>query len=138
MIMIAGTVGSAIASEFLRAAEDIEATVNVEALAKSERKDRPALYPETLHGLNALVIGLAGYANEDTLDAVIECTLDIALLQRAKPKSAALKALPLRELATAGFEMIIEGALEKGLAEQILVHPAYKEHQARRSAEGLN
>ncbi len=137
MIMIAGTVGSAIASEFLRAAEDIEATVNVEALANAARKDRPALYPETLHGLNALIFGLSGYANEQTLDAVIECTLDIALLQRAKPRSASLKALPLRELATAGFEMIIETALQKGLADRILAHPAYQEHHARRSAQGL-
>lgn len=137
MIMIAGTIGDAAASEFMRAAEDIAATVNVAALVAAKRKDRPPLYPETLHGLNALIFGLAGYLNDDSIDAVIECTLDIALLQRAKPKAQALKALPLKELATAGFEMVIQSSLNKGLAQRILDHPAYQQHQATRKAQGL-
>jgi len=137
LIMIAGTVGTAIASEFIRAAEDIDATVNVEALVKAARKDRPNLYPETLHGLNALIFGLAGFVNEKALDAVIECTLDIAKLQQAKPKAEALKSIPLQELATAGFEMIIEKSLQNDLADRIVEHPAYIEYLNERKANGL-
>ena len=137
MIMIAGTVGSAVASEFLRAAEDIEASVNVEALVNAPRKSRGPLYPETLHSLNALIFGLVGYVNDENVDAVIECTLDVAQLHAVKPNAASLKAVPLRELATAGFEMVIEASFQQGLADRIIAHPAYASHQATRKAQGL-
>ncbi|WP_108819281.1 ATP-binding protein [Pseudovibrio sp. Alg231-02] len=137
MVMVAGAVGTAVASEFLRAADDIEASVTIEALVEAPRKSRAPLYPNTLHGLNALIFGLVGYLNDKNIDAVIECTLDIGELQILNPKSVELKKIPLREIATAGFEMIIETSLQKGLADHILSNPAYHDHQKKREAQGL-
>ncbi|MEL6522340.1 MAG: MoxR family ATPase [Pseudomonadota bacterium] len=137
MVMIAGTIGTAVAADFLRAAEDIEATVNVEKLVKTARSKRARLYPESLHGLNALTYGLVGYLTPKTLDPVVDCVLDIAELQSLKPKAKKLEALPLRELATAGFEMVIDKALREGMAERLIAHPAYVAHQSRRAAQGL-
>lgn len=129
MIMIAGTVGTSVATEFLRVAEDAEATVNLDALVQAQRKSRAPLYPDTLHGLNALIFGLSAYVNDDTVDNVIKCTLDIRELQIMKPKSKGLKSIPLHKLATVGVEMIIETSLQKGLTDRILAPPACNEHQ---------
>ncbi|MEM8837823.1 MAG: AAA family ATPase [Pseudomonadota bacterium] len=137
LIMIAGTVGTAIAGQFLQVADDIEATVDIEALVAAERRARPDLYPATLHGLNALMFGLVSYLNKDNSSAIIETMLDIGELRKLRQNTEGLSVLPLRELATAGFEMLIERCLDLGIADTILDHPAYSAHMAERRELGL-
>jgi hypothetical protein len=61
--MVAGTVGAAAAAEFALLADEIAATVQIDAMMAAPRKDRAlAMYPRTLHGLTALVYGLVGAA----------------------------------------------------------------------------
>lgn len=137
LVMIAGTVGAAVAGEFLQVADDIEASVDIDALVASDRAERAVLYPTTLHGLNALIFGLAAYVNEGNASAVIESLLDVGELRKLRPDADGLKLLPLQELSTAGFEMLIERCLALGLAETILNHPAYAAHMAERRDLGL-
>lgn len=137
LIMIAGTVGLAIASDFLKHADDLEANVNIEALVMSDRCSRGPLYPSTLHGLNSLLFGLVGYVHEKNVSEIIEVMLDIANLATLVPESNELDILPLRELATSGFEMLIERCLALNLADTIIDHPAYKEYMDARAAQGL-
>lgn len=136
-IMIAGTVGTAVAAEFLLVADDIAAMVGIEDLLAAKREDRPELYPTSLHGLNALTYGLVGWLNKASLDGVISCILEIGDLNTLRPQEEAFARLPLRELSTAGLELAIEKSLQNGFADRILVHPDYIAHQARRRADGL-
>lgn len=137
LVMVAGTVGTAVASEFLRVADDIEATVDIVALVAAKRGERGRLYPPSLHGLNALIFGLVGYVKPENAEAVIEVMLDIGELRDLVPDPVKVAGLPLRELATAGFEMLIERCLALDLADTILSHPAYLAHLERRAADGL-
>ena len=135
--MIAGLVGTAIAAEFIRMAEEIEVNVDVVRLLGTPHHERLALYPASLHGLNAVIFGIAGIVNADNIGAAIECTLGIGELEGAGTQGGQFAALPLRELATAGFEMLIERSFALGLAEHILDNPAYKKHIAMRKSLGL-
>jgi len=63
--------------------------------------------------------------------------LDIAELREMVTDPPKAAGLPLRELATAGFEMLIERCLALDLADVILDHPAYLAHLERRAADGL-
>ena len=136
-VMVAGTVGQAVASDFLPVADDVEAGVKVDEMVRATRDERAAMYPETLHGLNALVFGLVGYASPSNFEAVVETLLDIGDLARRRPDAAAFRALPLAEIATSGFESLIGRALALGLADRLLAHPSYKAHTERRAALGL-
>lgn len=137
LVMIAGVVGTAIAAEFLRVAEDIEANVDVLAMLAAPRKARAAMYPATLHGLNAVIFGVSASVTAGNADAAIETVLDIGRLGSLRKRDRAFAGLPLRELATAGFEMLIERCLALGLADRILKNPDYKAHVADREALGL-
>lgn len=137
LIMVAGVVGTAVAAEFLRVADDIEANVDVLRMLDAPRKSRAALYPNTLHGLNAVMFGAAAAVSADNVDAAIETVLDIGRLAVLRKSDRALTALPLKELATAGFEMLIERCLALGLADRILKNPDYKSHVEDRRALGL-
>ncbi|WP_460275523.1 ATP-binding protein [Celeribacter sp. ULVN23_4] len=137
MVMISGLVGTAVAAEFIRMAEDIEANVDVVRLLSTPQHERPALYPASLHGLNAVIFGIAAVANADNIDAAIECILGIAELEGAGKRGGQFAALPLRELATAGFEMLIERSFALGLADRMLDNPSYKKHIAKRVSLGL-
>jgi hypothetical protein len=101
------------------------------------RDDRRALYPTTLHGLNALVFGLVGYLNDHKLDPVVETLIDIAGLAARRPDDPELRALPLVEMTTAGFEAPIGRALVLGLANRLIAHPSCLAHAERRAAPDL-
>lgn len=128
-VMIAGTVGAAPAAEFALLADDIAATLNIADLLATPREDRVPLYPRSLHGLTALAFALAGSATKDTLPAAIEILADL----RQLPDTG----LPLSELASFGFELLISRALEKGWAETFAASPAYADYAAERRAVGL-
>ncbi|MDM7932877.1 MoxR family ATPase [Tabrizicola sp.] len=130
-VMIAGTVGAAAAAEFALLADDIAATVQIGALLAAPRAERAALYPRTLHGLTALVYGLVGAVSRETLPAAIEVLADLRGL------GAKMPGLPVADLASFGFELLIGRALENGWQEAFAISDAYAGYAAERQAAGL-
>ena len=130
-VMIAGTVGAAPAAEFALLADEIAATVQIDEMLATPRAKRMALYPRTLHGLTALVYGLTGAATPDTLPAAIEILADLRGLGAMAP------GLPVAELASFGFELLIGRALERGWQAAFAISEAYAGYAAERRAAGL-
>jgi len=136
-IMIAGTVGKHIAAEFAIIADDIAATVKVHEMVKVKRKDRVAMFPTTMHGLNAMVFGLLGMADKENADAVIEIMVDLGRLKTLRPDTPEFKQIPLKELSTHGFESLIGKLMDKGLHQVILDNPAFQDYTKEREELGL-
>lgn len=134
--MISGTLGVAVAAEFSVVADDIAVSVHVGELLEADPKARHALYPQSLHGLNALVFGLVGAANAETIPAVIEALEDLRHLADKRPEPA-FAALPLAELCSFGFEMLMAKALKQDLTEAFAESQAYAAYAASRQAAGL-
>lgn len=135
-ILVAGVVGEAIAAEFMIVADDVAATVQVGEMLGLPRKERAALYPANMHGLNALIYGLVGALDAETAAAAIEIMADLAALSRLRPEPG-FRSLPLAELRAYGFELLIRKGLDLGLGEAFLASPAYQEYDAERRAAGL-
>lgn len=135
-LMVAGTVGEAVAAEFALIADDIAATVQVAEMIAASGRARLALYPASMHGLTALVYALVSAADERNLPQVIEIMADIRRLSSLRD-DAALARLPLGELTTHGFEMLLRRALERGWQGPFLTSPAYAAYAAERRAAGL-
>lgn len=135
-LMVAGTVGEAVAAEFALIADDIAATVQVGEMIAAGGRARLALYPASMHGLTALVYALVTAADEGTLPAIIEIMADIRRLSTLRD-DATLARLPLGELTTHGFEMLLRRALERGWQAPFLASPAYAAYAAERRAAGL-
>jgi MoxR-like ATPase len=131
-VMIAGTVGAAPAAEFALLADEIAASVQIDALLATPRKQRADLIPRTLHGLTALVYGLIGGTTRATLPAAIEVLADLPDLG-----GKGLGGLPLAELATFGFEMLIGRAFDQGWQDIFATSDAYAAYAAQRQAAGL-
>lgn len=131
-VMIAGTVGVAAAAEFALLADEIAATVKIDEMLASGRAKRADLYPGSLHGLTALVYGLVGAVTVDTLPVAIELLADMRGLS-----GQAHRGLPLSELASFGFELLIARALKNGWQEGFTRSDAYAGYAAERRAAGL-
>jgi hypothetical protein len=131
-VMVAGTVGAAAAAEFALLADEIAATVQIDAMLATPRKDRAAMYPRSLHGLTALVYGLVGVASRDNLSTAIEILADLRGLG-----GQGYSGLPVSELAAFGFEMLIGRALDRGWEEVFAQSPDYAAYAAERQAAGL-
>jgi MoxR-like ATPase len=134
-IAIAGVVGEGAAAEFLLIADDIAATVQIDAMLTASPRDRLALYPASMHGLTALVYGLVTRADAASLPAVIETLAETRHL--ATRRGGSFAAMPLAELTTHGFEMLIRKAMDRGWTEAFLSSPAYAEYVQGRAAAGL-
>lgn len=128
-VMIAGTVGLAPAAEFALVADEIAASVQVAALLAAPRGERAALYPRSLHGLTALVYGLTGAVTRDSLPAAIDLLADL----RNLPGTG----LPVAELASFGFELLIGRALAQGWEEVFAASASYADYARDRQALGL-
>jgi MoxR-like ATPase len=131
-ILIAGTVGEAAAAEFALIAREVAATVEARALLEATSRERPALYPISLHGLTALTYALVSLADEATLPAAIEAMAGIRTLAEDR-RAPELAALPLGELSTYGFELLIDRALVNGWQEAFRDAPGYAAHLAARA-----
>ena len=136
-ILISGTVGEAIAAEFVLIADEVAAQVQIPDLLAADRSRRAGLIPTSLHGLNALVYALAGALSRDTAGAAIEVLADLPRLPEARNEPA-LRRLPLAELRTLGFEILIRRGLELGLQDAFLKSPAYGDYAEERKAAGLD
>jgi MoxR-like ATPase len=135
-VMVAGTVGEAVAAEFAIVADDVAATVQVGEMLAHPRRERIAMYPPTMHGLHALIHGLVGALGPETVGAVIETMADVRELARLRPGDGFAR-MPLAELTTHGFEMLIRKGLDHGLGEAFLASPAYRDYAEERKAAGL-
>ncbi len=135
-IMVAGTVGEAVAADFATVADEIAATVQVGVMLAAPRKDRVAMYPSSMHGLHALIHGLAGALSGDNAPAAIETLADVRHLARLRTEPIFTR-MPLAELTTHGFEMLIRRGLELGLQDAFLASPAYRDYAEERKAAGL-
>ena len=120
------------AAEFALVADEIAATVDVQALLETPRRARADLYPETLHGMTALVYALVAEARPETLPEVIDVQADIAHL-----KGAAHRSLPLQDLTSFGFEILIRKALEAGWQQAFAESQSYAEYARSREEAGL-
>jgi hypothetical protein len=129
--LIAGTLGDAAAAEFILIVNDIAATVQAQAMLEEEARARLALYPSSLHGLTALIYALVTLADEGRLPATIDVMAGIATLaqDRVEPEFARL---PLAELVTYGFELLIDKALANGWQEAFRSSNSYADYLASR------
>ncbi|MEM6303500.1 MAG: MoxR family ATPase [Pseudomonadota bacterium] len=127
-MLVAGTVGSAAAAEFAQVAEEIEALVSLDEIMAAKGAARRALYPTTLNGLVGLIYALVAQADE----ARIADTIDIMADLRHVPAEG----LPLAELTTFGFEILIRKAMADGLAEAFRTSKAYADYAADRAETG--
>jgi len=135
-ILIAGTLGEAAAAEFILIVEDIAVSVQATDMIKARGADRLALYPASLHGLTALVYALVRLAEADTVAQVIDIMAEIRTLAAAR-NDAAFARLPLGELCTYGFELLIDKALKDGLQEAFRTSKSYAAYVAERKETGL-
>ncbi|ABV93712.1 hypothetical protein Dshi_1973 [Dinoroseobacter shibae DFL 12 = DSM 16493] len=135
-ILVAGTVGEAIGAEFALVADEVAASVKIEELLATDRGRRAPLYPDTMHGLHALVYGLIGALTAQTAPRIIECMADLATLPDARPEPV-FRTLPLEELRTHGFELLIQQALARDLADAFLDSPVYADYARAREDAGL-
>ncbi|MEL6267027.1 MAG: MoxR family ATPase [Pseudomonadota bacterium] len=134
--MLAGTLGEEVAAEFILIADEIAATVQVAQMLQTPRRARRALYPDSMHGLNALLYGLVAALSAETLGPVVETLADIRDLAKTRPEPVFAR-LPLAELTTYGFEILIRRGLEMGLGEAFLADPSYRAYAKEREALGL-
>lgn len=135
-VMIAGTVGEGPAAEFALIAAEVAATVQVEEMLRATPRDRVAMYPASMHGLTALVFGLVAAADRSTLPAAIEVMAGIRTLSRTRSEPE-FAGLPLAELCSYGFEILIARALREGWQDAFLASRAYADYAAERQAAGL-
>ena len=130
-VLLAGTLGDAAAAEFILVAEEIAATVQASDMLAASAADRLALYPANLHGLTALVYALVNGVEASTIDASIDVMAGIRTLADRR-EEASFRALPLGELTTYGFELLIDKALVLGLQEAFRGSTAFAEYEAAR------
>jgi MoxR-like ATPase len=135
-VMLAGTLGAAVAADFLLVADDIAAQAQVAEVLAARPADRAALYPASMHGLYGLIYGLVGVADAARIVPVVEVMAGLRHLAQG-PRGADFAALPMAELCTHGFEMLSRRALAHGFAEEMLAIPAYADYAAERQALGL-
>lgn len=135
-ILLAGTLGDAAAAEFALIVDDIATTVQAQAMLEAQGRARLEMYPASLHGLTALVYALVTLADEDRLPAVIDVMAGLATLARDRPTPEFAR-LPLGELATYGFELLIDKALAQGWQEAFRSSASYAGYLALREADGL-
>jgi hypothetical protein len=117
-------------------ADEVAASVRIDEMLRTDRRARLALYPETMHGLHALVYGLIGALDADTAPGIIECMADLPRLAEARPEPV-FATLPLEELRTHGFELLIQRGLALGLGDCFLASAAYGEYARSREEAGL-
>lgn len=133
-VLLAGTLGDAAAAEFILIADDIAATVQAQEMLEVGARARLEMYPSSLHGLTALVYALVTLADESTLPEAIDVMAGIGSLATDHP-SPEFARLPLGELVTYGFELLIETALAQGWQEAFRGSASYATYLATREVE---
>lgn len=128
--MIAGTVGSGPAAEFMAVADEVSAVITVDELIATKRGERTPLYPTSVNGLVGLIYAIVAQADADKMPDCIDLVADLPSLQKRQT------ALPLGELAGFGFELLIRKALQDGLEDAFRTSDSYREYAAARQDAG--
>ncbi|MEL7215535.1 MAG: MoxR family ATPase [Pseudomonadota bacterium] len=126
--MVAGTVGNAAAAEFAQVAAEIEALVSLQEIMDAPAAKRAGLYPKSVNGLVGLIYALAAQADEATIADTIDIMADL--------KSVDAPGLPLAELTSFGFEILIRKAMSDGLAEAFRTSKSYLTYTEARAEAG--
>ncbi len=124
--MIAGTIGTAAAAEFAQVAAELEALVSLEEILGAPPAKRRDLYPTTVNGLVGLTYALVAVVDEASIGDVIDIMADL--------ENVDAPGLPLAELTTFGFEILIRKAMAQGLAEAFRTSPSYRRYADERAA----
>lgn len=132
-MLLAGTLGDAAAAEFILIVDEIAATVQAHAMLEVQGFERMQMYPRSLHGLTALVYALVTLADADTLPDTIDVMAGIETLARDRTEPDFAR-LPLGELVTYGFELLIDKALANGLQEAFRNSTSYAAYLAARES----
>lgn len=135
-VMVAGTVGEAAAAEFALVFDDITASLRVDEMLAASPADRWALYPATLPGLTALAYALVGAAEAEVLPAVIALMAGLGQVHRHRDDPR-FRALPLAELFTHGFELLLQKALDRGWEAAFAASPDWQAYARARAEAGL-
>ncbi|MEL7106706.1 MAG: MoxR family ATPase [Pseudomonadota bacterium] len=130
-VMIEGTIGAAVAADFLPLADDLQTSLALDDLLAAPASRRAALYPATLHGLHGLVYALAARLDENTAPASIGVLAGIGDLAKTRGEPV-FASLPLAELVAHGFEILIRRGLDLGLGETMLTVPEMRSHMQAR------
>ncbi|MFP7672911.1 AAA family ATPase [Marivita sp. S0852] len=130
-IMVAGTIGRAAGADLGRVADELDSVITVDELLATSRGKRASLYPTTMNGLVGLIYGLVTQADKASLPDIIDVMADIRTL-----RSSDVAALPLGELTSFGFELLIRKALSNGLEDAFRDSKAYAEYAQDRRAAG--
>ncbi|WP_425038626.1 AAA family ATPase [Primorskyibacter sp. S187A] len=130
--MISGTIGVAAAVEFARVADEVDALVTVSELLAAHARERRALMPRSVNGLVGLIYALVAQVDAETMPGTIDIMADIRKLDAGAGTS-----LPLSELCSFGFELLIRKALAEGLEDAFGSSKAYADYASEREAEGL-
>ena len=138
-VLISGIVGDAIAAQFQIVADDIHANVRIDDMLRTPRGEkRTALYPASIHGLNALTFGLVGIINKDNIEPVFEILLDMRRLAKLRPADG-FDRMPVQELSVNGFEMVFEKVTkDRAMTDIAVASPVYAEYDAEWKALGLS
>lgn len=126
--MIAGTVGTAAAAEFAQVAAEIEALVSLQEILDAPKAKRPGLYPRSINGLVGMIYALVAHADGSSISDVIDIMADL--------RAVDAPGLPLAELTTFGFEILIRKAMSEGLAEAFRTSEAYRRYAEERTGSG--
>lgn len=126
--MIAGTIGTAPAAEFAQVAAEIEALVSLQELFDAPKAKRSGLYPKTINGLVGLIYALVANADAGSIRDTIDIMADL--------RNIDAPGLPLAELTTFGFEILIRKAMAEGIAEAFRTSEAYMQYARDRAEAG--
>ncbi|MEM9341496.1 MAG: MoxR family ATPase [Pseudomonadota bacterium] len=126
--MIAGTVGTAAAAEFAQVAAELEALVTLQEILDAPPAKRKALYPKSINGLVGLIYALVAQVNDATISDTIDIMADLTTIDAPT--------LPLAELRSFGFEILIRKAMATGLAEAFRTSDAYRAYAEDRTEAG--
>jgi hypothetical protein len=137
-LMLSGTLGSSVAADLAIVVDDLAASTSVQAMIEARRADRLSMYPNTLHGLNALVYGLTGYFTKENLEQTLEILLDMRDLARLRPNDEEFRTIMVRELAVNGLEMVFTKAVTANLVMELAKSSAYLKYSAERKDLGLS
>lgn len=136
-LMLAGVLGEAVAAEFALVVEDVAASLRLdEMLDARDAKSRAPLYPDSLHGLHALIFALVAAVDDARLGVVTDTLLDLRRLAKLRGEPVFTR-LPLAELTTYGMELLIPKVLDLDLGAALLDLPSYADYAAEREKLGL-
>jgi hypothetical protein len=132
-LLVQGRIGAANAAEFFGVLRELQSAVDVQALlAAAPGETTRALLPRSLDGLYGMLYGLVAVADDERV-----MTRALAIVEQW-PQIDSAQPLPVREAQTLAMELLLQRALQRGLASAVLDSPAYQRYASQRREDGLD